>query len=93
VKPAAKIPKTPTSDEARGANAGQVEEQENKHPDSDSGDARRKALATAAACLALKGFALHPLACGAFLICKWDRSVHCADLIAIEAFIAKIGGR
>lgn len=55
-------------------------------------DASRKQFATLAALLALKGYALHELACGGFLICRWDRTAHCSDLGAVHGFLRKIGG-
>lgn len=52
----------------------------------------RKLQADYAAHLALKGgFTLHELAAGGFLICRWDRHHHCADLAGVRAFLARLG--
>jgi hypothetical protein len=55
-------------------------------------DAERKEVATLAARLALRKFSLHELACGGYLIARWDRTVHCSDLQAVAAFLRRIGG-
>ncbi len=54
-------------------------------------DAERKAYALLAAQLALKGYSLYELACGGFLIARWDRSVHCSDLGCARAFYERLG--
>lgn len=52
----------------------------------------RKLQADYAAHLALKGgFTLHELAAGGFLVCRWDRHHHCADLAGVRAFLARLG--
>ena len=56
-------------------------------------DAERKEQARLAALLALAGgFSLHELACGGFLIARWDRTAHCSDLGQVAAFLRRIGG-
>lgn len=54
-------------------------------------DADRKHLATLTAHLALKGFSLHELACGGFLVARWDRTLRCPDLHAVRAFCHRAG--
>ena len=58
------------------------------HPDTE-----RKAVATLAARLAFMGFSLHELACGGFLIARWDRTAHCSDLHAVAAFLRRVEGQ
>ena len=55
-------------------------------------DAERKEVATLAARLAFKGFSLHELAGGGFLIARWDRTAHCSDLRAVAGFLRRVGG-
>ena len=50
----------------------------------------RKACATLAAQLALKGYSLHELASGGFLITRWDRNLHCSDLGGVRAFYGRL---
>ena len=52
----------------------------------------RKTLSTLAALLARKGYSLHELACGGFLIARFDRTAHCSDLGAVRAFYDRLGG-
>jgi len=52
-----------------------------------------KAIATDAAELALAGFALHRLTCGAFLISRWDQSAYAPDLRAVRGFLDRVKGR
>lgn len=55
-------------------------------------DTERKAFATLAARLALRGYALHDLSCGGFLISRWDRTAHFSDLSGVRQFLQRIGG-
>jgi len=57
-----------------------------------AGDAERKEQATLAARLAFKGYSLHELAGGGFLISRWDRTAHCSDLGAVAGFLRRIEG-
>ena len=41
---------------------------------------------------ALAGYTLHELACGGFLVAKWDRTAHCRNLRAVAAFVRLVGG-
>lgn len=50
----------------------------------------RKACATLAAQLALRGYSLHELAGGGFLISRWDRTLHCSDLGCVRAFYGRL---
>ena len=52
----------------------------------------RKAQTTLAALLALRGYSLHELACGGFLVARWDRTLHCSDLAGVRAFYERLGG-
>ena len=54
-------------------------------------DAQRKEVATIAAKLCFAKFALHELSCGGYLIARWDRTIHCADLDAVRAFCRRAG--
>jgi hypothetical protein len=50
-----------------------------------------KRYATLGALLALKGFSLHELAGGGFLIARWDRTTHCPDLHGVTRFARSVG--
>ena len=53
----------------------------------------RKAQATLAAMLALRGFSLLEIAGGGYLVARWDRSAHCSDLAQVRAFYQRaVGG-
>ncbi len=51
-----------------------------------------KTKATLTARLALRGFALHELADGQFLVCRWDRTRTLPSLAAVQAFAAMVEG-
>jgi hypothetical protein len=51
-----------------------------------------KTFSTLAARLALKGFAIYPLAAGGFLIARHDRSVHAPDCKAVADFLRELEG-
>ena len=53
---------------------------------------QEKLRATLAAHLALKGYALHELSCGGYLISRWDRTSHCSDLGAVHGFVRRVLG-
>lgn len=56
-------------------------------------DATRKRFEDYRARLALAGgYALHELADGSFLICRWNLTRPCADLAAVRAFLERLGG-
>ncbi len=48
---------------------------------------------TLVAKFALVGFAVHELAEGGFLVCKWNLSRHCPDLPALMAFARQVGAQ
>ena len=50
----------------------------------------RKARSTLAAMLAMKGYSLHELACGGFLIARFDRTAHCSDLGAVRTWYDRL---
>lgn len=50
-----------------------------------------KRLSTIAAELALKGFSLHPLAHGGYLIARWDRNAYAPDLRGAAQFLERLG--
>ena len=50
-----------------------------------------KTEATLIAALALRGFAVHRLEVGGYLVAKWNLSRHCADLTELESFAQKVG--
>ena len=50
-----------------------------------------KRFATLAALLALKGYSLHALAGGGYLIARWDRTNHCSDLAQCRDFARRMG--
>ena len=56
-------------------------------------DADRKAFARFAAPLAIAGYALHELSGGGCLVARWDRTLHCPDLQAVQAFCDRAGVR
>ena len=93
--PDAGVHLTPTSDKARGANAGQVKEQENEHRDSAAdADAQRKAFEDLRARLALAGgHALLELSDGSYLVTKWNLCRPLPDLAAVRAFLRMVGGQ
>lgn len=55
-------------------------------------DAARKSFVTMQARLALRGYALHELSCGGFLIGRHDTTAHCSDLHEVARFLRQIGG-
>lgn len=55
-------------------------------------DAGRKNYTTLQARLALRGYALHELSCGGYLIGRHDTTAHCSDLGAVAQFLRRIGG-
>ena len=63
------------------------------NPDCAEDLAQRKEQARLGAHLARKGYSLHELAGGAFLIARWDRTAHCSDLRAVAGFLRRIGGQ
>lgn len=52
-----------------------------------------KRFATLQALLALKGFAVHKLSCGGYLIARWDLSTYAPDLRGLSAFAERVGVR
>lgn len=50
-----------------------------------------KSEATLIAHFALKGFAVHRLEAGGYLVARWNLSRHCADLSELESFAEKTG--
>lgn len=85
----------PTSDEALAGGAAQGSRglAQAVSLDFATSDADRKAFTRVAAPLAIAGYALHELACGGFLIARWDRTLHCPDLHAVRAFCDRAGVR
>lgn len=63
-------------------------------PNAAHHNAGTKLRATLAAHLALAGgFVLHDLGDGAFEISRWGRTLHCADLAAVQTFLDRLGTR
>jgi len=58
---------------------------------SDTGEARKR-LARLKAELALRGYCVHRLASGPFLISRWALSRELPDLAAVERFLAQVEG-
>jgi hypothetical protein len=56
-----------------------------------TGARQGKAIATQIACLALAGHAVHQLAAGGFLVCKYGLTKHCADFAELREFARKLG--
>lgn len=56
-------------------------------------DGSRKRIASFKAAFALGGFAVHELAGGGFLVCRWNLSKHCPDLGALAGFAKQVGVR
>lgn len=87
---------TPEKSEATGQGGFRGAEQSGKPNCADGLEfaqlARQKRLASGRAHLALKSYSLHELACGGFLIARWDRTTQCSDLGAVAAFLRRIGG-
>jgi hypothetical protein len=52
-----------------------------------------KALGAITARLMAEGYSLHELACGGYLVARWDRTLHCSDLAGVRQFYSRIGGR
>ena len=52
-----------------------------------------KSFQTMRAALALKGFELHRLDSGAYVIHKWNLTKHCSDLACVADFLKKVGGQ
>ena len=52
-----------------------------------------KTEATLIAKLALRGFAVHRLEVGGYLVAKWNLTRHCADLSELESFAQKVGAQ
>jgi len=50
-----------------------------------------KAIATQIACLALAGHAVHQIADGGFLVCKYGYTHYAKDFAALQAFARKLG--
>ena len=50
-----------------------------------------KTEATLIAKLALRGFAVHRLEVGGYLVAKWNLTRHCADLSELESFALRVG--
>ena len=50
-----------------------------------------KAIATQIACLALAGHAVHQIADGGYLVCKYGYTHHAKDFAALQAFARKLG--
>lgn len=73
------------SRQANGAN-------ERTQLDSDSCDRKGKAFTTLRAKLALLGYSASELSDGSFLVTRWDRSRHLADLHGVAAFLRQVGG-
>ena len=55
-------------------------------------DAERRRFANLRARLALRGFVLHELATGGYLVGRWDRTKYAPDLAAVAAFLAQVTG-
>jgi hypothetical protein len=53
--------------------------------------ADRKTVATLKAQFALRGHAVHEMAGGGFIICRWGLVRACRDLEALQAFARKMG--
>lgn len=84
---------TPTSDKAHDANAGQVEDHQNRHSDCASTDAERKALAGLQAAFALRGWALCRLADSTLAIERWGHTRTLDGITQAVQFLQTIGGR
>lgn len=54
-------------------------------------DGTDKRLTTIKAELARRAFAVHNLAEGGFVVCRWNMSCHCQDLAALVAFARRVG--
>jgi hypothetical protein len=37
-------------------------------------------------------YSVHELACGGYLVARWDRTLHCSDLAVVRQFYSRIGG-
>ena len=56
-------------------------------------DSFHKALSTLTAEFALAGHAVHSLADGSFLVCKWGQSRFCKDITELREFAVRLGVR
>lgn len=50
-----------------------------------------KTIATQIACLALAGHAVHQIADGGYLVCKYGYTHHGKDLAALQSFARRLG--
>lgn len=54
-------------------------------------DTARKRVATLKALAALRGFAVHELTVGGFMVARWNLAKHCATVTDLEAFLRQAG--
>lgn len=80
----------PTNDEAQSTPHAPGPFDQQAHLNFDSALQKRQATFTAK--LALAGYSLLELSDKTFLVSRWDRSRHLADLQAVAAFLRQIGG-
>ncbi|MDN8615484.1 hypothetical protein [Variovorax ginsengisoli] len=52
-----------------------------------------KQLANLKAQLALRGFTVHDVSSGGWVIGRWDRTLFAAKLADLEAFLLRVGGQ
>lgn len=90
--PALPFQSAPPDDEPRGSpqTAGPSDQQ--TQTDAASGNVNRKALETAVARFAMRGYELRQLADGSLLVSRWNLSQPLGGLDAAEGFLRQIGG-
>lgn len=83
----------PTNDEARiTATTALGPKDQQTHSDCASGDAADKGKANIAAELALRGYCLHSLSNGTWIVSKWNPCKPIANLQEATAFLQQVGG-
>ena len=83
----------PINDEARiTATTAPGPKDQQAHSDCASGDAADKGKANIAAELALRGYCLHSLSNGTWIVCKWNLGKPIANLQEAAAILRQVGG-
>lgn len=80
------------SPRTRTPGGGQVHAEDTNTVNGADLDAARKSFVTLQARLASRGYALHELSCGGYLVARHDGTAHLADLHGVACFLRGIGG-
>lgn len=83
---------SPTNEKALGAiNTEGLETDSTNDLNFATGTRRSKAVTTQIAQLAIAGHAVHQLADGGYLVCKYGHTHHATDFEALQAFARRLG--